>query len=464
MDAPTDVDASKGPPTRFCWKVTNGTNFAQEPGGWTGFSQAWPICTNIQHVIFVFQRRTSAFTARQQARRVGERFFAANALIAIRMHQILRLGGQVIPGNTLLYCMTINREGDLTMPSYPDDEAGPALPNTQSWFGFIETLERVATINIPTPPIHLVSRSLSSITCKLDLGYGWLAFMNRPIFAPLMQDIRVVYQVPNRWYTSWPAEEKEVAPYIVPFTADGVLPIKYVPIPLLSLVRPRIGVEPAWYSTLRKWIREEDAARTQAYPIVQLKPILKIREAVPGSGGACGSTFLNRIFRKYLEDTLSDLDGFGEDTLEDALVEFENITKRRFIGEEDFIIIRVPGLADNAEKGVKRQKITIKGATLKNLFTPVMTAITTLVKSQLQQSKDARAVILVGGFGQSPYLRNCVKQVISDEIEIMQPVYGWTAVVRGSLLRQSRSRISLRKDVIVCTVVVRQALAGESFR
>ena len=74
-----------------------------------------------------------------------------------------------------------------------------------------------------------------------------------------------------------------------------------------------------------------------------------------GSGSACGSTFLNRTFRKYLEETLRNLDGFGDDTIEDAMIEFENITKRRFTGEEDSIVIRVPGVTDHAEKGIRRQ-------------------------------------------------------------------------------------------------------------
>lgn len=178
-----------------------------------------------------------------------------------------------------------------------------------------------------------------------------------------------------------------------------------------------------------------DLTGPTAYEIVSLNPIVKVREAVPGSGNACGSTFLNRIFRKYLEENLSDLDGYEDDTLEDALTEFENITKRKFTGEEETVILRVPGLLDNAERGIKRQKLTLKGVVLKDLFKPVMMAITTLVKSQLQQSKKARAVILVGGFGQSPYLRSCIQQVIGPAIEIMQPAFGWTAVVRGALLK-----------------------------
>ena len=180
---------------------------------------------------------------------------------------------------------------------------------------------------------------------------------------------------------------------------------------------------------------DDQLTRLAVSEIVSKEPIVKVREAVPGSGNACGSTFLNRIFREYLEENFGASDGFGEDTLEDALVEFENITKRRFTGNEESVIIRVPGLLDDGEKGIKRQKLTLSGSVLKELFKPVMTTITALVKSQLQQSKGAKAIILVGGFGQSPYLRNCLRKVVGTAVEILQPAHGWTAVVRGTLLK-----------------------------
>jgi hypothetical protein len=48
---------------------------------------------------------------------------------------------------------------------------------------------------------------------------------------------------------------------------------------------------------------------------------------------ACGSTFLNRIFRKYLESTFSDNDGWDEDTVEGELDRFATIAKRKFNGD-----------------------------------------------------------------------------------------------------------------------------------
>lgn len=41
----------------------------------------------------------------------------------------------------------------------------------------------------------------------------------------------------------------------------------------------------------------------------------------------------------------------------------------------------------------------------------------------------------VGGFGQNAYLRETVRASIDPAIEVMQPPNGWTAVVRGALMK-----------------------------
>jgi hypothetical protein len=171
------------------------------------------------------------------------------------------------------------------------------------------------------------------------------------------------------------------------------------------------------------------------YTVESLQPIVEVREAVPGSGHACGSIFLNRIFRQWLAGHLRNLEGYDEDTLDEAMKEFEETTKRKFTGEEQTVKIGVPGMMDCADKGIKRQKLTIPASLLKSIFNPVMGMITTLVQAQLQQAKNAKAIVLVGGFGRSPYLRKCIQQVVGSELDILQPPYGWTAVVRGALLR-----------------------------
>ena len=55
-----------------------------------------------------------------------------------------------------------------------------------------------------------------------------------------------------------------------------------------------------------------------SYKVSALKPLLKITEAAPGSGSSCGSTFLNRIFQKYLRDKLGNNPNWDEDVLEEV--------------------------------------------------------------------------------------------------------------------------------------------------
>lgn len=53
-----------------------------------------------------------------------------------------------------------------------------------------------------------------------------------------------------------------------------------------------------------------------SYTVSELRPILKIVEASPGSGMLCGSSFLNRIFQRFLETKLSGEPNWDADVLE----------------------------------------------------------------------------------------------------------------------------------------------------
>ena len=55
-----------------------------------------------------------------------------------------------------------------------------------------------------------------------------------------------------------------------------------------------------------------------SYRVSALKPILQIAEAAPGSGSSCGSTFLNRIFQKFLADILKSDPNWDEEVLEEV--------------------------------------------------------------------------------------------------------------------------------------------------
>ena len=173
------------------------------------------------------------------------------------------------------------------------------------------------------------------------------------------------------------------------------------------------------------------------YSIVEVKPNIVLKEEAPGTGGLCGSTFLNRRFEEFLKERLSSSPGWDRDTLEEALHRFETVAKRNFSGNvHDDFNFPVPGIANNEKTGVHRGRLQVTGQEMKGLFAPVLQEVQNLVYGQIKASrKKVKAIFLVGGFGQSPYLRNYLRNTFSPEIEVLAPANGWTAVVRGALIK-----------------------------
>jgi hypothetical protein len=60
-----------------------------------------------------------------------------------------------------------------------------------------------------------------------------------------------------------------------------------------------------------------------SYTVVKLEPVLEVKEAAPGTGGLCGSTYLNRRFQEYLESRLGQQQGWDEDALKEAMDHFD---------------------------------------------------------------------------------------------------------------------------------------------
>ncbi|MCJ1427056.1 hypothetical protein MMC29_004959, partial [Sticta canariensis] len=173
-----------------------------------------------------------------------------------------------------------------------------------------------------------------------------------------------------------------------------------------------------------------------AYTVKALKPRLKITEASPGSGSLCGSSFLNRIFQKFLKDRFQSDPTWDDDVLEEATKPFDTVIKRSFHGitGEEFMV-PVPGLRDNPGMGVRRGRLRMTGAEVQAIFKPVIEEVIRLVLGQIKATgKAVTAILLVGGFGQNAYLRDQIRNAVGD-IQVMQSPNGWIAVVRGALMK-----------------------------
>ena len=155
-----------------------------------------------------------------------------------------------------------------------------------------------------------------------------------------------------------------------------------------------------------------------SYTVKTLDPILELEEAAPGSGSACGSVFLNRIFEENLNNRFKNDHKWGSDPqiLEEAMDHFENQTKVRFNGIKGD---NIPMFGLGPQPGIKRDRLELSSTDIKEIFEPVISEILGLIEDQIQQTaKKVKLILLVGGFGESRYLQTRIKERFGAGIEV----------------------------------------------
>ncbi|KAI9836129.1 MAG: hypothetical protein M1838_005137, partial [Thelocarpon superellum] len=201
-----------------------------------------------------------------------------------------------------------------------------------------------------------------------------------------------------------------------------------------------------------------------SYKITQLNP-LRVEESGVGSGGLCGSAFLDYRFEDHVRSRIGveRYEAMKEKkpkTWQMGLKYFEEFVKRNFNEEEhQEVNVPFPGLPDDEEAGLESGFLVMTAEQIKSIFEPVVREVCDLVEGQVdsirQKGGIVSGIVLVGGFGQSNYLYNRLKAHFNTSapppyserpthatpddslqaVEVMQPVYAWTAVVRGAVLR-----------------------------
>ncbi|KAF2741105.1 actin-like ATPase domain-containing protein [Polyplosphaeria fusca] len=201
-----------------------------------------------------------------------------------------------------------------------------------------------------------------------------------------------------------------------------------------------------------------------AYKITQQNPLL-VEESAVGTGGLCGSAFLNYRFEDHVKRRIGQeryimMREKKAKTWNMGLKYFEEFVKRNFNEDEhNEVNVPFPGLPDDEEAGLDSGFLVMSAEQVKEIFDPVVQEVIDLVEGQVNSIRQKGGlvcgIVLVGGFGQSNYLYSRMKAHFnnappppyterpthaaalsaSQTIEVMHPMYAWTAVVRGAVLR-----------------------------
>ncbi|KAN0089631.1 hypothetical protein V8E51_019891 [Hyaloscypha variabilis] len=178
------------------------------------------------------------------------------------------------------------------------------------------------------------------------------------------------------------------------------------------------------------------------YTVIQQNP-LRVQEAVGGTGGLCGSNYLNS---RCLEQTLQRLDNArfidGKKSQQmkfqmakEVTNNFEKLIKPTFQGIGDFNhSVPVPRLIASFEDEFRDDLIIFTPERLNLIFDPVIFQVWELMRSQLESSRIERLAVqkvcLVGGFGGSPRLQSYLTQ-----IDFFVPDAPDIAIAYGATLR-----------------------------
>ncbi|KAI9006605.1 hypothetical protein CLU79DRAFT_779906 [Phycomyces nitens] len=165
-----------------------------------------------------------------------------------------------------------------------------------------------------------------------------------------------------------------------------------------------------------------------------------LREITKGSGGFCGSTYLDANVQHLIENRFGEHAPRNTRIIEHMVKSFINGTKADFDGEDDVYMDVITGFdfegQDETLFGIDQGSFQITAEDLcNNVFNPVIQDISSLIQSQLNQTNNKLdAIFLVGGFGQSRYLSQCIRKTFGNRVPIIaSPHRGEMAIARGAV-------------------------------
>ncbi|KAL7795830.1 hypothetical protein V8C37DRAFT_373579 [Trichoderma ceciliae] len=238
----------------------------------------------------------------------------------------------------------------------------------------------------------------------------------------------VVVTVPAIWSNS-AKQETEKAASLAGF--GGEKKIKLISEPEAAALYTVKYLSPSVLQTGRRFVVCDAGGGTVdliTYEVAKVQP-LQMREVTEGTGGKCGSSMLNMRFRRYLKQAHGDK-YWTDERLVVALSDFESF-KKDFSPKGEPLTLKVdPSL------NLRRNRFTIsQDDMIIKIWDPIMKDIICLINEQISMAdEEVAAVVLVGGFGQSKYLKSRVRDAIISGVRVLQPENGVTAVLKGAII------------------------------
>lgn len=178
------------------------------------------------------------------------------------------------------------------------------------------------------------------------------------------------------------------------------------------------------------------------YDIAESAEGRNLSEVTKGHGATCGSMLIDLNFGNLLIEKFTMQGAKIQDdvTIPNLVEKFAFALKPLFNGKDD-LHLELPwnsffkSIKDPGAIGIDEDTMTFTAAELKKVvFDPVVTKVLELIRDQLDQAKNCSAIFMVGGFGSSTYLLDCVKRAYGRKVRLISaPNRPEIAVVFGAV-------------------------------
>lgn len=122
------------------------------------------------------------------------------------------------------------------------------------------------------------------------------------------------------------------------------------------------------------------------------------------------------------------------------------------LAAQENYIFPVVGLTNNKSINVRQSKWFLSASEVFRIFDGIVLQVLKLVTDQRVATKvPIKAVLLVGGFGQSTYLQERLAAHMGADIPVLQTENAWTAVVKGAVLK-GLAQVSPEKAAVMKVV------------
>ncbi|KAK3317152.1 hypothetical protein B0T19DRAFT_451865 [Cercophora scortea] len=202
------------------------------------------------------------------------------------------------------------------------------------------------------------------------------------------------------------------------------------------------------------------------FQILSMSPVLRVSELTEGGGGLCGSVYLNKRFEDLVERKIGKQLGIlSEKEYGVVMQEFQSLfnddIKPDFgVADEPtktYFIPLPPSVPDDASAGIENGQFAVTAAEMDGVFSGVVQNIIGLITDQVEKVEEkagcpeVSAILLVGGFGGSAYLRKAIEKHFDGsampKTGATQPAHARPAVTRGAMLR------GLQGDIVTSRVI-----------